>query len=86
MITLTNEQIESARQMVEMAWKGRAAAQGLKPGTQKYLKAELEFFVGAMAMAQALAPNQTGPDRMSPVPALHWTINVMIGRPIVDIK
>lgn len=76
---MTNEQ----RIAIESQWTSRAAAQGLKPGTKTYQRAEVEFFTGAMAAINALLPHAE-PDHLSPAVPVIWVINAMSGRPIVD--
>jgi hypothetical protein len=34
---------------IEAQWKSRAKTQGYRPGSVRYQRSELEFFVGAMA-------------------------------------
>ena len=62
---------------IEAQWRSRAKTQGYRPGSDRYLRAELEFFVGAMAAMEALTgdPSESCPPR--------WVIAGMRGDPIV---
>lgn len=64
-------------QQIEAQWKSRATTQGYRPGSVRYQRAELEFFVGAMAAMEAL----TGDSSRSCTP--RWVIAGMRGDPIV---
>lgn len=68
---------------VEQAWRNRATAQELKPGSAAYRKAEVEFFTGAMATINAIFPSDD-PTRLSGKVPVKWVINAMSGRPIVE--
>ena len=61
---------------IEEQWKSRARTQCYKPGSVLYRRAELEFFVGAMAAIEAV----TG-DTGSNCPP-QWVIAGMRGDPI----
>ena len=61
---------------IEEQWKSRARTQCYKPGSALYRRAELEFFVGAMATMEAV----TG-DTSSSCPP-RWVIAGMRGDPI----
>lgn len=56
---------------IEQMFLDRAHAQGLKPGSVKYRKAEVEFFCGAMAALQIV--NGTEPNA-------GWYIKLLSGR------
>jgi hypothetical protein len=62
---------------IEAQWRSRAKTQGYRPGSIRYQRAELEFFVGAMAAMEALTgdPSTSCPPR--------WVIAGMRGDPIV---
>ena len=79
----TNPIDPAVKSGIEKGWLSRAKAQGLKPGTKAYAKAEVDFFSGAMAALQACFP---GPDptRLSPKVPPGWVICAMSGRPIVE--
>lgn len=62
---------------IEAQWRSRAKTQGYRPGSVRYQRAELEFFVGAMAAMEAL----TGDPAVSCPP--RWVIAGMRGDPIV---
>lgn len=62
---------DTQRQAIEDMFIERAKAQGLKPGTKTYLKAEVEFFCGAMAALQIV----NGTD-----PHAGWYIRLLSGR------
>ncbi len=64
---------------IEAQWRTRARAQGYRSGSQRYQRAELEFFVGAMAAMEAL----TGDPAASCPP--RWVIAGMRGDPIVPV-
>lgn len=63
-------------QQIEAQWRSRARTQGYRSGSQRYQRAELEFFVGAMAAMEALTSDSAGscPPR--------WVIAGMRGDPI----
>jgi hypothetical protein len=67
------------RATVENQFKSRAKEMGYKPGTVKYQKAELEFFVGAMAAMVAIDGDSTNLDP-------KWAIMLMSGRSITGDK
>ncbi len=58
---------------IEEQWKSRARAQCYKPGSALYRRAELEFFVGAMAAIEAVTGEPSPP---------RWIIAGMRGDPI----
>lgn len=64
-------------QQIEARWTSRMQTQGYKPNSSVCRKAELEFFVGAMAAMEAL----TGDSATSFPP--RWVIAGMRGDPIV---
>jgi len=61
---------------IEQQWRSRAQTQGYKPGSARYRRAELEFFVGAMTAMEAI----TGDPATSCPPA--WVIAGIRGDPI----
>ena len=61
---------------IEEQWKSRARTQCYKTGSILYRRAELEFFVGAMAAMEAV----TGDTGSSSPP--RWVIAGMRGDPI----
>jgi hypothetical protein len=63
------------RAQVEEQFKSRAKEQGWKPGSAKYRNAEMEFFVGAMALQAALSGSIQDVDP-------KWAIMLMSGRSI----
>lgn len=74
-ITITQEQ----REAIEAGWIRRAIAQNTVPNKAPgvtYLRAELEYFVGALNACEVLGV-QAG---------TLWTMKALIGRPIVDIN
>jgi hypothetical protein len=73
----------SVRAAVEQAWRDRVKAQGIPLKGQKYIKAEIEFFCGAMVAINAMDPNAE-PDRLSRLVPPAWVILPMSGRPIVE--
>lgn len=62
---------------VEAQWRSRARTQGYRPGSPRYQRAELEFFVGAMAAMEAITGDPAGSCPPS------WVIAGMRGDPIV---
>jgi hypothetical protein len=58
---------------IEEQWKSRARTQRYKPGSVLYRRAELEFFVGAMATIEAITGDPCPP---------KWVIAGMRGDPI----
>jgi len=64
-------------QQIEVQWRSRAKTQGYRAGSVRYQRAELEFFVGAMAAMEVLTgdPSTSCPPR--------WVIAGMRGDPIV---
>ena len=64
-------------QQIKAQWRSRATTQGYRPGSARYQRAELKFFVGAMAAMEAL----TGDSSRSCTPC--WVIAGMRGDPIV---
>lgn len=73
----------AAHRAIEQAWKDRAKAQQLKPGTKTYARAEIEFFAGAMAAINAFFPDADSRRLSSKVPPI-WVINAISGRPIAE--
>jgi len=66
------------REVIEKQWKDRVVSQGLKPGTRTYLKAQAEFFTGAMAALKALG---------YPIEQhVAWIVSIMSGRDIINRK
>ena len=72
------------KKLIEQAWLSRSRMQGLKPGTVKYRRMEVEFFAGAMVALNAVFPNED-PTRLSTAVPPIWTICAMSGRPIVEV-
>ena len=76
---------DTIRKSVEDAWLSRAKTRNYgKRTSMKYLNAELEFFVGAMAALQAVQPGEL--DKLSPLVPPAWVFNPMTGRNIVEVK
>lgn len=76
---------DSIRKSVEDAWLLRTQTRNYgKPRSAKYQKAELEFFVGAMAALQAVQPGEG--DKLSPLVPPDWVFNPLTGRNIVEVK
>lgn len=73
---------QKAKEAIEQRWLSRATAQGLKPGTKAYQKAEVEFFSGVMTALDVLFPNKNTENLSNAVPPL-WIMNALSGRPIV---
>jgi len=69
---------------VEAQWLTRAKAQFLNPKTQAYKKAEVEFFMGAMAALQAMDPDAPEGQMTTSIPPI-WVINIMSGRNVVEV-
>ena len=69
---------------IESQWKGRAAAQGLKAGTEAYRTREVEFFTGAMTAINALSPHPEGGDKLSPEVPVAWVLHALSGQPIAE--
>lgn len=72
-------------QAIEAAWLARAKAQHINPKSAKGRTAECEFFCGAMAAINAAFPNPEGADRISAEIPPAWVVNIMCGRPIVEV-
>lgn len=49
-----NEKSAQLLASIKASWARRAAVQGLRPGSEKRAKANLEFLIGAMAAAEAM--------------------------------
>lgn len=79
--TLDNARIDALQKHIEAQWRSRAKTQDLKHGSAKYLKAEVEFFVGAMAALQAL--DSASGQYLTSLAPLKWTIAMLSGRPIL---
>lgn len=75
---------QAIRIAIEEQWKNRASRQMLKPKTAAYRKAEIEFFCGAMAAMEAIAPNTDKPEEVSPLSPPVWTLRMLCGRPVVE--
>lgn len=76
---------DDVRKAIEEQWRARARSQDYKPGTAKYRKMELEFFMGAMTTINALFPNQEDPGKyMSEAVPVAWLIRAMSGQVIVE--
>ena len=76
---ITTEQ----KRAIEAQWRSRAQAQGLKKGTVKHARAELDFIMGAAAALHALDPQATGDKLSSLVPPI-WIVNAISGRPVCE--
>jgi len=77
-----NTDKKSVKALVESAWKQRASVRGYKPRSAAYVKAEVEFFAGAMAALCAVDPQDD--NTMSPLAPPVWVLNIMSGRPVVE--
>ena len=77
---------EALKLEIESRWLDRAKAQGLKPKTAAYKRAEIEYFVGAMTAIHLLDTSNPDGEKLSPMVPVSWILNPMTGSPIVDIK
>jgi len=68
----------------EAAWHSRAKAQELNPKSMKYLRAELEFFMGVITALNLLDETPRAPDTLSSDVPVVWVINAMAGRGIAE--
>lgn len=71
-----------AAEQVEERWLDRVKIQEFgKPTGLRYKRLEMEFFMGAMSMANALLPNDM-PEQLTPYVPTRWIIRAMSGRNI----
>lgn len=74
------------KEVIEKRWLARAEAQMLgKPTSMKYQRAELEYFIGAMAALDAVFPNTEDPSLVSPMVPPSWVFNTMMGKNVTEV-
>jgi hypothetical protein len=78
---MTKEQRDAFVAKCEAAWYARAKAQELKPG-MKWMRAELEFFMGVITAVNILDETPREKDTLSSDIPVVWIINAMAGRSI----
>jgi hypothetical protein len=83
---MNKEEQQAFVKKCEAAWWNRFNAQELKPGTMKYLRAELEFFMGVITAVNILDETPRDPKTLSANVPVVWIINAMAGRSIAELE
>jgi hypothetical protein len=84
---MNKEQRDAFVKKVEAAWFTRAKAQELdNPKHMKYLRAELEFFMGVITALNILDETPRDPETLSHDVPVIWIINAMSGQSIARIE